>query len=100
MPGATKSLRQLLSKYEQQSNTAASFLFSQKTPSSFIPLPARVVAQNLLPLEDIIDVSMIKYYYEKVHMSSDQIIPLEQITRGQSSCNQWHEARRIRISGI
>ncbi|CAM4988010.1 unnamed protein product, partial [Rotaria socialis] len=98
VPGATDCLHQLLVKYKQHSSVAASFLFVQETSPSFIPLPARIVAQDLSLSQDLTDPAVIKYYYEKVHLSLHQVTALEQTTRGQSSSERWHEARRMRIS--
>ncbi|CAF4307748.1 unnamed protein product [Rotaria magnacalcarata] len=41
---------------------------------------------------------MLKYYKDHVYLLPIQISNLEQITRGQSSSDQWHEARKLRIS--
>ncbi|CAF3577960.1 unnamed protein product, partial [Rotaria socialis] len=56
-------------------------------------------AQDLSLSQDLTDPAVIKYYYEKVHLSLHQVTALEQTTRGQSSSERWHEARRMRISG-
>ncbi|CAF3857030.1 unnamed protein product [Rotaria sp. Silwood1] len=100
VPGAEACIRQLLIKYKQESIAAALSLLPQQASSSFITIPARVIAQDLFPSQDSIAPLLIKYYHEKIYLSLDQISILEQTTRGQCCSEQWYEARRLRISGI
>ncbi|CAF3184230.1 unnamed protein product [Rotaria socialis] len=97
--GAQRALHQLLIKYNQDLNIAASFFLSQQEPTSFIALPGRVVTQTSVSFDYSVDLSIVKHYYDNIHLSSTQISILEQATRGQSSCSQWHKERKFRISG-
>ena len=98
VPGAQASLQKILRKNNDRLTIAATFLLPRPTPTPFIPLPARVVAQASLNFDPSTDLSVIKFFYDKVHLSSDQIFTLEQATRGQSSSDRWHKERSFRIS--
>jgi hypothetical protein len=98
--GAQTALEQLLIKQNQHSTIAASFFLPQQAPATFIALPGRIITQSVISFDHTIDVSFIKYYYEKIYLSSTQISILEQATRGQASCSEWHKERKLRISGM
>ncbi|CAF1691584.1 unnamed protein product, partial [Adineta ricciae] len=58
-----------------------------------------VVSQSPVAFDFSTDPSIIQYYYEKIHVSSNQISKIEIATRGQAACAQWFKERKIRISG-
>ncbi|CAF2150816.1 unnamed protein product [Rotaria magnacalcarata] len=97
-PKASTTLNQLLIKYDQQSSAAAFFLLPGEDKNSFISLPARIIGAVPNSLDFILNSLMLKYYKDHVYLLPIQISNLEQITRGQSSSDQWHEARKLRIS--
>lgn len=99
VPKASTTLNQLLIKYDQQSTAAAYFLLPRQDKNPFINLPARVFGGVINSLDLIFDPLTLKFYEDHVYLSTIQISYLEQVTRGQSSSNEWCEARKLRISG-
>ncbi|CAF1538171.1 unnamed protein product [Adineta ricciae] len=99
VPRAETTLQQLLVKYNQESTIAASFFVSEQPSSADSPLPGRVVSQSPVAFDFSTDPSIIQYYYEKIHVSSNEISKIEIATRGQAACAQWFKDRKIRILG-
>ncbi|CAF1621492.1 unnamed protein product [Adineta ricciae] len=97
VPRAETTLQQLLVKYNQESTIAASFFVSEQPSSADSPLPGRVVSQSPVAFDFSTDPSIIQYYYEKIHVSSNEISKIEIATRGQAACAQWFKDRKIRI---
>ena len=97
MPQASKTLNDLLIKYDQQSSAAAFFLLYE-IKNSFIKLPARVIGAVPNYLNRITNPMLSKYYEENIQLSDIQIYKLEESTRGQSSSDEWSKARKLRIS--
>ncbi|CAF4135127.1 unnamed protein product, partial [Adineta steineri] len=98
VPRAERTLQQLLGKYNQKSTIAASFFLSEQSSNAHLPLPGRVVSQCSAAFDFSTQPSMIKYYYEKIHVSCNEISMIEIATRGQSACTQWYKEREVRIS--
>jgi hypothetical protein len=97
VPQASKTLNDLLIKYDQQSNAAAFFLLFEDK-GSFIKLPARVIGAVPSYVNYITNPMLLKYYQDYIQLSDVQIHDLEESTRGQSTSDRWSNARKLRIS--